>query len=78
MTVSKYLQDISGNDLALLVSRGAAAFADDLKSFRPVSLDIKAAEATSVLQSQCSTWHIPEVRPSTSQTGDAVRINAGF
>ena len=74
----KYLQDISVNDHAVLVSRGDATFADEPKSFRPVRTDIREAEATSLLQRKCSSWHIPEVRPSTSQTGDAVRINTGF
>lgn len=53
----KYLQDVSVDDHALLVSRGDAAFADDPKSFRPVRTDIKEAEATSLLQSERPRGH---------------------
>lgn len=81
-TVLKYLQDDrhlpTSTIMQYLGARGDATFADDPRSFRPVRTNIKEAEATSLLHSKCSTWHIPEVNPSTSQTGDTERINAGF
>lgn len=62
----------------VIVSRGDAPFADDPKSFKPVRIDIEEAEAAFLLQSKCSSWHVAEVRPSTGQTGDAVRIKPSF
>lgn len=62
----------------MMVSRGDVPFADDSKSLKPVRTDIEEAEAAFLLQSKCSSWYIAEVRPSTGQTGDAVRSKPGF
>lgn len=81
-TVLKYLQGDRHLPVSMIMeylgARRDAAFADDPKAFRPVRTNIKEAEATSLLHSKCSTWRIPEVNPSISQTGDAERIKAGF